>query len=395
MKLSSNTRRTFLITAILISIAGLFLFTMLHSGPLAPVAVTLADVKNQELSPALFGIGTVEARYRFKIGPTHTGRLVSTNVDVGDMVQKGQPLATMDPVDLAALIVSQQSKINALDAQISMAQSQVAEATAQEAYAASQAERTGKLIKTRAISQEADNEATRNRLTATATLKSAQSAVIAATADLAAAHADLDALILQKKELTLLAPVDGLIVSRRVEPGSTVVAGDAVLEMIQPNSLWIQLRLNQLESAGLTAGLPARITLRSQPGLAFAGHVLRVEPLADAVTEELLAKVVFETLPTPLPPLGELVEVNLHLPAEPITPVVPAAAIQLQNGSTGVWLFAGKKPRFVVVHTGRRSAEGLIQILDGLKADGSRVIVHSANPISTHSRIRITQSIAP
>jgi HlyD family secretion protein len=39
--------------------------------------------------------------------------------------------------------------------------------------------------------------------------------------------------------------------------------------------------------------------------------------MADAVTEETLAKVVFETPPAPLPPLGELAEVTLPCPSLP------------------------------------------------------------------------------
>ncbi len=395
MKIPPNTRRVLLIIAILLPLAGLFLFTAVRTGPLAPVPVTLAEVENQALTPALFGIGTVEARYRFKIGPTRTGRLATLTVDVGDAVKKGQQLGTLDPVDLDARIASQQSSLDALESHVSMARSRVAEAKAQQTYAANQLSRYRELLRSNAVSQTAHDSATRNQLAAAAALESAHTAVLAATRDQAAARATLDALVRQKNELTLLAPVDGLIVERRIEPGSTAVAGDAVLEMIDPDSLWIHLRLNQLESDGLRAGLTARITLRSRPGQVLAGRVLRVEPLADAVTEELLAKVVFDTPPAPLPPLGELVEVDVDLPAEPATPVVPAAAIHLHEGRPGVWLADGETPRFAPVRTGRRSADGMIQILDGLQPGDPPVIVHSASAISPHTRLRITKSLTP
>lgn len=395
MTISQNTRRVLLIVAILVPLAALFLYTVLRSGPLAPVDVVLTGIENQKLSPALSGIGTVEARYRYKIGPTRNGRLTTLSVDVGDSVKKGQLLGTMDPVDLTALIASQQSKVTALDSHISMARSRVTEAEARQAYAASKARRTKVLLETHAASQEDHESAVRNLLAADAAVKSARAAVQAATGDQTSARAALDALIRQKDELNLLAPVDGLIVGRRIEPGSTAVTGEAVLEMIDPASLWIHLRLNQLESHGLRPGLPARITLRSRPGHALKGRVLRIEPLADAVTEELLCKVVFETSPTPLPPIGELVEVDIDLPSEPATPVVPAAAIHLQDGRPGVWLAVDETPRFVGVRTGRRSAEGMIQILDGLKAGEAEVIVHSASAISSRTRLNITDTIVP
>lgn len=395
MKFTPNIRRVLLIAAILLPLIGLFLFTAFRSGPMAPVDVTLVEVENQSLSPALFGIGTVEARYRFSIGPTRTGRLATLEVDVGDFVKKGQILGTIDPVDLDALIASQQSRLDALESHVAMARSRVLEAEAQLSYAASQVPRYRELLKTRAASKEEFEAANRNQLAAAAALESAHSAVLSATADQAAARANLDALMQQKRELTLLAPVEGLVVERRIEPGSTAVSGGAVLEMIDPTSLWIHLRLNQLESDGLRADLPARITLRSRPSEVFPGRILRVEPLADAVTEELLAKVVFDHPPSSLPPLGELVEVNVDLPAETSMPVIPAAAILLRDGRPGVWLADGEKPRFVPVRTGRRSADGLIQILDGLKPGDPPVIVHSARAISPRTRLNITETLVP
>jgi HlyD family secretion protein len=395
MKLSPSARRVLLIVVILVPLAGLFLYTAFRSGPLAPVAVTVIDIQTKALSPNLSGIGTVEARYRFKIGPTRTGRLTNLSVDVGDSVEEGQTLGTMDPIDLDDRIASQQSTLDALGSFVSMARSRVAEADAQVDYTASQRSRYAELLKSRAVSQEALESAIRNQLAASAALESARTAVLAATGDQAAAKATLNALTRQKDELTLRAPVDGLIVGRHIEPGSTAVAGEAVLEMIAPDSLWIHLRLNQLESGGLRADLPARITLRSRPNQVLAGRVLRVEPLADAVTEELLAKVIFASPLAALPPLGELVEVDIDLPAEPATPVVPAAAILRRDGRLGVWLIDGDKPRFVPVRTGRRSADGLIQILDGLTTDDASVVVHSTSALSPRSRLHITDTLVP
>ncbi len=86
--------------------AALFGYVVLRSGPLAPVAVRTAAVEARSISPALFGIGTVEARFSYKIGPTIAGRVAKINVDVGERVRAGQVLAEMDPVDLDARIAA-------------------------------------------------------------------------------------------------------------------------------------------------------------------------------------------------------------------------------------------------------------------------------------------------
>ena len=75
-------------------------YLLLNAGPLAPIQVTVIKVQEGQLSPAIFGIGTVEARRNWMVGPTVAGRVLNVRVDVGDSIKAGQLLAEMDPVDL-------------------------------------------------------------------------------------------------------------------------------------------------------------------------------------------------------------------------------------------------------------------------------------------------------
>ncbi len=61
-------RRGLAVVAVTASLLVLFGYVALRSGPLAPVAVTVAAVETRSITPSLFGIGTVEARYTYKIG---------------------------------------------------------------------------------------------------------------------------------------------------------------------------------------------------------------------------------------------------------------------------------------------------------------------------------------
>lgn len=391
MKIPPIRRRLLLMLLFLVPLAALFIITLLRTGPLAAIPVSVAPIKRESLVPVLFGIGTVEARWRYQIGPTRTGRLASVEVDVGDAVTVGSTLGNMDPIDLDERIAAQHGSVLAHEAAIVMADARLIDARARRTYTESQRRRQIALLKTHAVSQDAVESATQNDETAAAAVNSAIAAIELAKREHIAARANLEALEHQKDELTLRSPVAGLIVERRIEPGSTAVAGETVLEMIDPTSLWIHLRLNQLDAAGLSPDLPCRIELRSRPGELLSGRILRVEPLADAVTEEMLAKVVFNETPDPLPPLGELAEVHVALPAEPAASVLPAASIQSYKNRQGVWLVIDEKPSFTPVRTGRRSADGKIQILSGLENAGAdaRVIVHSQRPITPRSRLEI------
>jgi multidrug efflux pump subunit AcrA (membrane-fusion protein) len=133
--------------------------------------------------------------------------------------------------------------------------------------------------------------------------------------------------------------------------------------------------------------------LRSRAGKGVPGRIARVEVLADAVTEENLAKVVFDTLPEPLPPIGELAEVSVALPELTPLPAIPNAAVQNVGGRLGVWKIEDGKIRFTVVQLGAADLEGLVQITKGLTV-GDRIVVYSASRLASTSRIRVADNLA-
>ena len=379
MKRLPIQRRTLTMLAVLLPIALLFVYVILRSGPLAPVAVTTADVVDRALSPALFGIGTVEARYTYRVGPTFAGRIKTVDVQVGDRVKAGQSLGEMDPVDL-------DERIRAQAAATRRAQAQVREAEARQRYAQTQAQRYEKLLVVHSISEEAVATKRQEQQVANAALAGAREELLRVAADGAA-------LVAQRSNLRLVAPVDGLVTVRDADPGTTVVAGQAVVELVDPRSIWVNVRFDQLGAHGLAAQLPARVVLRSRSRTNLAGHVLRVEPIADAVTEETLAKVTFDTLPQPLPPLGELAEVTVALPVLPAAPVVPNTAIRHLNHALGVWRLEDGDLHFAPVELGAADLDGNVQIARGLKS-GDRVVVYSEKALTAHSRIHVVKRLA-
>lgn len=380
--------RSFALAALVLAIGVVFGWVVLRSGPLAPIAVTVAEVEARPVSPALFGIGTVEARYSYRIGPTIPGRVARITVDVGDRVRAGDVLAEMDAVDLDARVAALDAAIARADAAASIAAAQVNDALARNDYARAQVVRYEELWRTRVTSEATVDARRQDARVAEAALTAARSGLLAAQKDLERNRADREAAVRLRENLVLRAPVDGLVAARNAEPGTTVVAGQAVIEMIDPANLWVNARFDQIAAAGLRRDLPARIALRSHGGAGVAGRVLRVEVLADAVTEETLAKIAFDALPDPLPPLGELAEVTVELPALPAAPAIPNAAIRNVGGRAGVWKVDGGDVRFAAVLPGSADLDGLVQVSQGL-APGERVVVYSAAPLGRTSRIRV------
>ena len=385
-------RSTLAMIAVIVPLIILFIYVALRSGPLAPVMVTVTTVENKAISPAIFGIGTLEARYTYKIGPTVAGRVKQVNVNVGDFVHAGQLLGEMEPIDLDNRIVAQDASSKRAMASVLAAEAQSQDATARKDFAKIQAKRYEDLLLSRSVSAEAVDAKRQENKVAESSLAASKANLEAARQELARAHADRSGLSQQRTNLRLIAPVDGLVASRDSDPGTTVIAGQSVVVVIDPKSLWVNVRFEQLSASGLQAGLTAKIELRSQKGRVITGTVLRVEPFADVVTEEILAKVVFDQLPVPLPPIGELVEVTVALAKQPSAAVIPNASLQRVDGQLGVWAIEDGDLKFAPIRIGATDLDGNVQVIEGLKA-GQKVVLYSQHALKASSRIKIVKQI--
>lgn len=386
----STNGKTLLLVAISLLLLGLFISVLSRSGPLAPVPVNLATVELKSITPALFGIGTVEARFIHKIGPTLAGRIKHINVEPGDQVLAGQLLGEMDAVDLLDRISAHDALIKRADAATLAVKAHIQEINARKTYAEAQEKRYEKLFLTRSISEESVENKRQDYQIAEATLAAAIADLEVSVQDAARLQAERDGLIQQRDNLRFISPVEGFIARRDADVGTTVVPGQVVIEVIEPSSIWINVRFDQQRAIGLKAGLPAQVTLRSSAGEILSGEVERIEPMADSVTEEILAKVRFDQIPATLPPIGELAEVTVQLDAQKVQPAVRNASIQRVKGHLGVWLVEEKDLRFVLVKTGVSDLDGWVQITEGL-VGGEQIVVYSRKELRTTSRVKIVE----
>ena len=377
--------------ALAVGMVAALAFVALRTGPLASIRVTVTSVGEGQVNPSIFGVGTVEARRSWMIGPTVAGRVLSVRVDVGDAVKAGQLLAEMDPVDLDQRLLALDAALARASSTQAAAQAQVVDATARRELATLNAKRNQDLAAQNFISPGALEGRLQEKASADAALQAAQANLSGTAQDVFRQRAERAALQQQRGNVRLLAPADGVVTTRDAEAGSTVVAGQPVLRLMDPASLWVRMRVDQGRSGGLAAGLKANIVLRSQPRTPLQGQVARVELLADAVTEERIAQIVFGTAPaapTVAASVGELAEVELQLPEIQAALLLPNASIQRQQGQTGVWRMTDGKPAFAPVRLGASSLDGRVQVLEGLKA-GDSVVVYSQKALTEGARVQV------
>ena len=138
-------RRTLALIAVIVPLLVLLVYVALRSGPLAPVAVTETWVESRAIHPELFGIGTVEARYTYKIGPTYAGRIKRLDVQVGIALRPARCSEKwIRSISMTGLV---------WDAALKRAEATIREAMARQSFAETQARRYEQLFAARSASE--------------------------------------------------------------------------------------------------------------------------------------------------------------------------------------------------------------------------------------------------
>ncbi len=390
--MNGSRLRPILLATLIISLLGGFGYVVARTGPLAAARVTVASPERRNLEPTLFGIGTVEARRIYLIGPTTAGRVKTVRVDVGDPVTVGQPIADLDPVDLDDRIAAAQAALQRAAYTLAAAEALIQEAASRRDLSDANARRFTELRRKGYVTQEIADARQHDANAARTLLTAAQANRDAARQDRDRLLAEQAAVEKLRANLHLLSPVAGLVVSRDAEPGSTLVAGQSVVQLIDPASLWLRVRIDQARSAGLRVGLSAEIVLRSRPGERLPGQVARVEWLGDSVTEEKIAHVAFDALPEGVA-LGELAEVTLRLPPVNNALTLPNAAVRYLAGQPGVWRVVNHgAAQFQPLRFGIRTLDGYAQLLDSLPPD-ARIIVYSERDLRAGEAVEIRAAL--
>ncbi len=292
----------------------------------------------------------------------------------------------MDPIDLPQRIRSADLLLQKTEHLVLASEAALREAEERAEQAQLEMVRYQKLAAQNQVSQELADTRTSDARAAKDKVSEAQAGLDAVRHDYQRMQEDIKALDVQLSELTLRSPASGIISARNLEPGSVVGAGIAVLNLIEPQSLWVQVRIDQAASGAIEPGQPAKIELRHQAGQLLGANVIRLEMLADSLTEERLVDIAFDEIPKNIS-IGMLANATIFLPAVERAEWLPAAAIVYQKGQAGVWLIEQGKAVFAAVETGTKTLDGKVQVLSGI-SDQDEVITYAARPLQPGSKVK-------
>ena len=353
----------------LVAGAGFVVWSKIGKPVLVQTAASVANVREQ-----VFGLGTVGARVVSNVGFKVSGVLVDLATDQGDHIRAGATIARLDARDVEAQLAAAKAGVTQAEANIVKARADVASAQANLANAQSVSGRRADLVRSGFASVEEAQTTDAATRVARANVDVASSEIAVGNAALEAAHALVAFTQATLDNYTLRAPYDALVVARNINLGSMPVPGQAVFNLVEPQTIWVQGYVDERLAGALTLGQPAEIILRSHQGERLVGHVARIEIQSDAVNEERLVDVAFDAIPADIH-LAEQAEVFIQTGTLSRAVLVPQSAVSgLANGQGMVWTVEHGALAQRRVSFGPMLVDGTLPITGGLP-DDVRVVI--------------------
>lgn len=266
---SKKTSYAFIALAALVLLAGGFWVSRARAAKNQGPAYATEALRRGDLSLTITATGNLEPTNEVTIGSELSGTILEVYVDLNDRVTKGQPLAKLDTTKLAQQTESSRAALKS--AQASVAQ---AEATVKESAAAlARQQELHRLSGGKLPSQSDLDSAAATAARAAADRLSAQAAVAQAEAQVRINENDLGKAVVKS-------PIDGIVLTRSVEPGQTVAASLNAPELfvIAENLEHMKLKVTVAEAdiGRVTAGLKSSFTVDAWPNRSYTASVQRV-----------------------------------------------------------------------------------------------------------------------
>ncbi len=361
-----------------------------------PVLVETQPAVRAPLQVTVEEEGKTRVVDRFVVSAPAAGFARRVELDVGDVVRRGQVLLTLDPLRSTVLDprarAEAQARVAAAEAALKAAKENVDAAAADASYWKTQLARSRELHESGTISDEELNQAEADFRRTRANLRSAAFSVDVARHDLQAAQTALRHSAAQQagkpaETVAVHAPVGGSVLKVLHESEGVVNAGDPLLEI--GNARHLEVVVELLSADAVRTGPGTRVLLERWGGEhPLEGRVRTVEPFgftkisALGVEEQrvlVIAGIV--SPPEEWERLGDgyRVEAKFVLWEEDNVLQVPSSSLFRRGDEWAVFVVNAEHARLRTVQLGRRS--GLTaQVLSGIE-EGDLVITHPDDEI--------------
>jgi RND family efflux transporter MFP subunit len=358
MTLAERLPLRFLVLPMLVGLAGCDEAKDSPAPPPRPVLTMVVGSSSSE-GPAF--AGTIESRYRTDLSFRVLGRILSRDVEVGDIVHKGQRVAALDPTALEFALRSQRAALTN------------ARAALVNAAATEQRQRT---LRDRDV-------------TPPSTFESSEQSRIAAEAEVTRAQSNLAKAEEQLSYAELRSDFDGVVTAVSAEIGQVVSVGQAVVTVARPDVREAVVDIPEAAGKDISPGTAFDVGLQLDESVHTAGVLREIAPEADSVTRSRRARITLDNPPNTFR-LGTTVTVRMTSSASaPQSVRLPTSAVLERDGKALVFVVdenkgvATETPVNVVSR-----GEGSVVVTGPLQA-GARVVTAGVNSLKAGEPVRI------
>jgi HlyD family secretion protein len=258
----------------------------------------IGKVEQGDLAKSVVATGKIEPIVKVEIKSKASGIVKRLLVDAGDNVKTGQVLAELDKEEIQASLNQSRASLEAAEANLRATDADIERAkadaagpdvpTLQRAY-----ERAQQMAKDGVVSQSNLDDAQRayelavnKRDMARANLIVSKAKQAQAKAQVAQQRANVDQIETQFRNSTIVAPIDGIILSRDVEVGAAVssilVMGSSatlVMTLGDTHEVFVKGKVDESDIGKVFLGQPARIKVESFKDKSFDGKVTKISPM--------------------------------------------------------------------------------------------------------------------
>jgi RND family efflux transporter MFP subunit len=325
--------------------------------------VLVATVHYEAETPERSFVGTIKPRIETDMGFRVPGKVAKRLVEVGQSVEVGQPLATLDEIDL---------KLQAEQA--------VAEFTAA----------TGVLAQAGAAEQRAKDLRAKG-WTTDAQLDTSRAAADEARARLNRAERSVELTKNSLSYATLVADTNGVVTATLVEPGQVVASGQTAIRVARFAEKEAVVAIPETLLGRAKDGV-ATVTLWSDADRKYAARLREVAPSADPATRTYLAKF-------SLPDAGESVSLGMTATltlADPSTERVaklPLSALYSQGGDPSLYI-VDDKGEVTLKPVAVKSYESNSVVITGGVDEGAKVVALGVQKLDPAQKVRVVSSLS-
>lgn len=292
------------------------------------------------------------------------GYLDAVLVSPGDRVTKGQLLALVRPGDLPDQLGAARGSLAQGEASLDLARANAARATT--------------LAPSGVVSQQE--------------LQQAQAAVARAEAEQTALRAQVAVYASRVGETRITAPYDGVVLTRRLDPGALVGPGTSPIVVVGVvDKLKVFVSLDERRGVLVQTGQKARLQVDALPERFFDTTVFRVYPTYDSATRTVDVDLRIDNTEHLLKP-GMFGRATIVVGVHPNAVVVPTASVTVSAGKRWAFVLDGDKVQRREVSVGVDDAEAL-EITRGIAA-GEEVVTVGMDNVANGATVRVARGAA-